>query len=177
MVCCNLRVKPGSRSSGEKCRAENAIGCRPVIFTPSPYTIEYLIRNNATIIVTGSIDLTGTRLPELPRFGMRMELQQPYENLTYYGRGPFENYIDRYSSSFIGRYEDKVDNQFYWYIRPQETGNKTDVRWLALLNSEGEGVKITGLQPIAFSALHFSPEDLDPGLTRKLQHTIDIITA
>ena len=140
-----------------------------------PYTIEYLIRNNASIIVTGSIDLTGTRLPELPRFGMRMELQQPYENLTYYGRGPFENYIDRYSSSFIGRYEDKVDNQFYWYIRPQETGNKTDVRWLALLNSEGEGVKITGLQPIAFSALHFSPEDLDPGLTRKLQHTIDIV--
>ena len=55
--------------------------------------------------------------------------------------GPFENYIDRYSGAFIGRYEDKVDNQFYWYIRPQETGNKTDVRWLALLNSEGEGVK------------------------------------
>ena len=140
-----------------------------------PYTMEYLIRNNGSIIVTGSIDLTGTRLPELPRFGMRMELQQSYENLTYYGRGPLENYIDRYSSSFIGRYEDKVENQFYWYIRPQETGNKTDVRWLALLNSEGEGVKITGLQPIAFSALHFSPEDLDPGLTRKLQHTIDIV--
>lgn len=55
-----------------------------------PYTIEYLIRNNASIIVTGSIDLTGTRLPELPRFGMRMELQQPYENLTYYGRGPLK---------------------------------------------------------------------------------------
>lgn len=140
-----------------------------------PYTIEYLIRNNASIIVTGSIDLTGTRLPELPRFGMRMELQHPYENLTYYGRGPFENYIDRYSSSFIGRYNDKVENQFYWYIRPQETGNKTDVRWLSLLDNEGQGVKITGLQPIAFSALHFSPEDLDPGLTRKMQHTIDIV--
>ena len=141
----------------------------------APYTMEYLIRDNGTIIVTGSIDLTGTKLPELPRFGMRMELHQPYENLVYYGRGPFENYIDRYSSSFIGRYEDKVENQFYWYIRPQETGNKTDVRWLTLLDSEGQGVRITGLQPIAFSALHFSPEDLDPGLTRKLQHTIDIV--
>jgi beta-galactosidase len=140
-----------------------------------PYMMEYLIRDNGTIIVTGSIDLTGTKLPELPRFGMRMELHQPYENLTYYGRGPLENYIDRYSSSFIGRYEDKVENQFYWYIRPQETGNKTDVRWLTLLDSEGQGVRITGLQPIAFSALHFSPEDLDPGLTRKLQHTIDIV--
>ena len=140
-----------------------------------PYMMEYLIRDNGTIIVTGSIDLTGTKLPELPRFGMRMELHQPYENLTYYGRGPFENYIDRYSGAFIGRYEDKVENQFYWYIRPQETGNKTDVRWLTLLDSGGLGVKITGLQPISFSALHFSPEDLDPGLTRKLQHTIDIV--
>ena len=140
-----------------------------------PYMMEYLIRDNGTIIVTGSIDLTGTKLPELPRFGMRMELHQPYENLTYYGRGPLENYIDRYSSSFIGRYENKVENQFYWYIRPQETGNKTDVRWLTLLDSEGQGVRITGLQPVAFSALHFSPEDLDPGLTRKLQHTIDIV--
>ena len=140
-----------------------------------PYTMEYLVRDNGTVIVTGSIDLTGTKLPELPRFGMRMELHQPYENLTYYGRGPFENYIDRYSGAFIGRYEDKVENQFYWYIRPQETGNKTDVRWLTLLDSEGQGVRITGLQPVAFSALHFSPEDLDPGLTRKLQHTIDIV--
>lgn len=140
-----------------------------------PYTMEYLVRDNGTVIVTGSIDLTGTKLPELPRFGMRMELHQPYENLTYYGRGPFENYIDRYSGAFIGRYEDKVENQFYWYIRPQETGNKTDVRWLTLLDSGGLGVKITGLQPISFSALHFSPEDLDPGLTRKLQHTIDIV--
>ncbi len=140
-----------------------------------PYMMEYLICNNGAIVVTGSIDLTGTKLPELPRFGMRMELHQPYENLTYYGRGPLENYIDRYSSSFIGRYEDKVENQFYWYIRPQETGNKTDVRWLTLLDSEGQGVRITGLQPIAFSALHFSPEDLDPGLTRKLHHTIDIV--
>ena len=140
-----------------------------------PYMMEYLICNNGAIVVTGSIDLTGTKLPELPRFGMRMELHQPYENLTYYGRGPLENYIDRYSSSFIGRYEDKVENQFYWYIRPQETGNKTDVRWLSLLDSEGQGVRITGLQPISFSALHFSPEDLDPGLTRKLQHTIDIV--
>lgn len=104
--------------------------------------MEYLICNNGAIVVTGGIDLTGTKLPELPRFGMRMELHQPYENLVYYGRGPFENYIDRYSSSFIGRYEDKVENQFYCYTRPQETGNKTDVRWLSLLDSEGQGVKL-----------------------------------
>ncbi len=140
-----------------------------------PYTMEYLIRDNGSVVVTGSIDLTGTRLPELPRFGMRMELEQLYDNLSYYGRGPSENYIDRCSSSFIGCYDDKVENQFYWYARPQETGNKTDVRWLSLLDDEGAGVRIIGLQPISFSALHFSPEDLDPGLTRKMQHTVDIV--
>ncbi|MBB4042894.1 beta-galactosidase [Bacteroides reticulotermitis] len=140
-----------------------------------PYTMEYLIRDNGSVVITGTIDLTGTRLPELPRFGMRMELLQPYDNLSYYGKGPYENYIDRNSSSFIGCYNDKVENQFYAYIRPQETGNKTEVRWLTLLDKDGSGIRVTGLQPIAFSALHFSPEDLDPGLTRKLQHTIDVI--
>lgn len=140
-----------------------------------PYTMEYLILDNGAIVVTGSMDMTGTRLPELPRFGMRMELYQDYENLEYYGRGPHENYTDRYSSSFIGRYDSSVETQFYWYIRPQETGNKTDVRWLTLTDNKGTGLKITGLQPVAFSALHFSTEDLDPGLTRKMQHTVDIV--
>ncbi len=140
-----------------------------------PYTVEYQICNDGSVVVTGSMDMTGRKLPELPRFGMCMELKNGYENLVYYGRGPQENYIDRCSSTFVGRYEDKVRNQYYEYIRPQETGNKTDVRWLTLCNDNGVGIQITGLQPIAFSALHFAPEDLDPGLTRKMQHSIDVI--
>lgn len=140
-----------------------------------PYMVEYLIRNDGAVVVTGSIDMTGKKLPELPRFGMRMELKRDYEQLAYYGRGPQENYIDRCDNTFVGYYEDRVTNQYYPYIRPQETGNKTDVRWLALLDEEGSGVKITGLQPLSFSALHFSPEDLDPGLTRKMQHQVDVV--
>ena len=140
-----------------------------------PYTMEYQICPDGSVVVTGSIDLTGRKLPELPRFGMRMELKKDYEHLVYYGRGPEENYIDRCSSTFVGRYEDTVSNQFYPYIRPQETGNKTDVRWVSLLDAQGFGLKVTGLQPLAFTALHFTPEDLDPGLTRKLQHTVDVI--
>lgn len=140
-----------------------------------PYTIEYQICPDGAIVVTGSIDMIGRKLPELPRFGMRMELKKDYERLVYYGRGPEENYIDRCSSTFVGRYEDTVSNQFYPYIRPQETGNKTDVRWVSLLDAQGFGLKVTGLQPLAFSALHFTPEDLDPGLTRKMQHTVDVI--
>ena len=140
-----------------------------------PYTMEYQICPDGSVVVTGSIDLTRRKLPELPRFGMRMELKKDYERLVYYGRGPEENYTDRCSSTFVGRYEDTVNNQFYPYIRPQETGNKTDVRWVSLLDAQGFGLKVTGLQPLAFTALHFTPEDLDPGLTRKLQHTVDVI--
>ena len=140
-----------------------------------PYTMEYQICPDGSVVVTGSIDLTRRKLPELPRFGMRMELKKDYERLVYYGRGPEENYTDRCSSTFVGRYEDTVNNQFYPYIRPQETGNKTDVRWVSLLDAQGFRLKVTGLQPLAFTALHFTPEDLDPGLTRKLQHTVDVI--
>lgn len=140
-----------------------------------PYTLEYQIYQDGTIGISSSIDLTGKKLPELPRFGMRMELKTGYEKLAYYGRGPLENYTDRCSYSFIGYYEDTVENQFYPYIRPQETGNKTDVRWLTLSNKDGVSLKVMGCQPIAFSALHVTPEDLDPGLTRKMQHSVDII--
>jgi len=139
-----------------------------------PYVIEYYILNNGAVRITASMDMTGTSLPELPRFGMNMVLQKEYDNLDYYGRGPLENYTDRRSSSFVGCYASKVKDQFYPYIRPQENGNKTDVRWLTLLDTKGIGIRITGIQPIAFSALHSSVEDLDPGLTKKMLHTIDV---
>ena len=112
---------------------------------------------------------------DLQRYVQLTAMKRDYEQLAYYGRGPQENYIDRCDNTFVGYYEDRVANQYYPYIRPQETGNKTDVRWLALLDEEGSGVKITGLQPLSFSALHFSPEDLDPGLTRKMQHQVDVV--
>lgn len=139
-----------------------------------PYTVEYFIRNDASIRVTASMELEGKDLPELPRFGMRMTLQPAYTHLAYYGRGPLENYTDRKDYTFIGLYESSVEKQAYPYIRPQETGNKTDVRWLTLTDKEGTGLQIYGEQPIAFSATHSSVEDLDPGLTRKMLHTVDV---
>lgn len=140
-----------------------------------PYTVEYLIQNDGAIQVTGSMDMTGRNLPELPRFGMRMELPASLSNLSYYGRGPWENYSDRNTASFVGLYNDQVQNQATLsYIRPQENGYKTDVRWLSLTNAEGKGLRIEGLQPICFSALTNKTEDLDPGLTKKQQHPIDV---
>ncbi|WP_207421315.1 glycoside hydrolase family 2 TIM barrel-domain containing protein [Desertivirga brevis] len=140
-----------------------------------PYTTEYLIQNDGSVKVTASIDMTARELPEMPRFGMRMELPSEYSNLSYYGRGPWENYSDRKTSAFIGVYRDDVKNQFTWnYIRPQESGYKTDVRWLSLTNTAGEGITIYGAQPICFSATNVRTEDLDPGLTKKQQHPTDI---
>ncbi len=140
-----------------------------------PYTVEYLIKNDGDVKVTASIDMTGKDLPELPRFGMRLILPGDYENLSYYGRGPWENYSDRKMSAFIGAYEDKVENQFTWtYIRPQESGYKTDVRWLKLTDNQGKGIQIEGEQPIGFSALNVSTEEIDPGRSKDQKHPTEL---
>jgi beta-galactosidase len=119
--------------------------------------------------------MTGRELPELPRFGMRMELPPGFNHLSYYGRGPWENYNDRNTASFVGLYADSVQNQFTWnYIRPQENGYKTDVRWLTLTNNNGAGLMVQGAQPVCFSAINAMAEDLDPGLKKKQQHPADI---
>ncbi len=136
-----------------------------------PYKVKYTINNDASVTVTASMDMGDRELPELPRFGMRMIVDRQFGHLRYYGRGPWENYIDRNYSSEIGIYKDKVDNQyFYEYMRPQESGNKTDVRWLQLLNEKGIGLEISGVQPLGFSATRYSVEELDPGMTKKQIH-------
>lgn len=140
-----------------------------------PYTVTYLIQNDGSIKITAAIDMTGKELPEMPRFGMRLKLNGSYDNLSYYGRGPWENYSDRNTASFVGEYSDKVINQYTRnYIRPQESGYKTDVRWLTLKNDKGQGMKIVGQQPIGFSALNISTEDLDPGKTKAQRHPSDL---
>lgn len=139
------------------------------------YAVDYLIQNNGAIKVTATIDITGKELPELPRFGMRLQLNGAFDNLSYYGRGPWENYSDRNSAAFIGEYSDKVINQYARnFIRPQESGYKTDVRWLTLKNDNGQGLKIEGQQPIGFSALNISTEDLDPGKNKEQRHPTDL---
>lgn len=140
-----------------------------------PYAVEYFIQNDGSIRITASMDMTGRDLPELPRFGMRMQLPGQYDSLRYYGRGPWENYSDRNESAFIGLYNDNVMNQYYkGYIRPQESGYKTDTRWISLTNSSGRGLRIEGVQPLCFSAINYSTEDLDPGMTKKQQHPTDL---
>jgi beta-galactosidase len=103
-----------------------------------------------------------------------MTLPQSYDSFAWYGRGPHENYVDRNLNTFMGIWEGKVADQVFPYYRPQETGNKTDVRWLTLKNEQGEGIRILGAQPLSVSATHNRPEDWDPGVTKKQQHASDI---
>jgi beta-galactosidase len=94
--------------------------------------------------------------------------------LSYYGRGPWENYVDRNTASTIGIYRSSVAEQYVPYIRPQENGNKTDVRWVSLANGSGQGIKVTGAQPLNAKALHYADAAFDPGFTKKQQLTTDI---
>ena len=143
---------------------------------PSYYTQTYTFRADGSLKVEVAWRKDGVWLPELPRFGMRMMLPADYKEFTYYGRGPWENYSDRCESSFLGRYEQSVDEQLFSYVRPQESGNKSDVRWLELMGSEGRGIRIEGLQPLNVSAMPYRAEDLDPGVESKCQmHYSDIV--
>lgn len=140
-----------------------------------PYSIVYTILNNGAIKIDASIQFQNKKLPELPRFGMRLNLPKSYSKIDFYGRGPWENYTDRNTASFIGLYQQKASEQFVSnYIRPQENGYKTDIRWVQFYDEQNFGIKISGLQPICFSALPYTAEDLDPGNTKKQQHPSDL---
>lgn len=139
-----------------------------------PYQISYLIRNDGSIMVKSRIKLENKELPEMLRFGMKMRLLK-YENVWYYGRGPWENYSDRNSASFIGNYKCKVNDLKFDYIRPQENGYRTDVRFAEFTNDSGQGVRFEAVNmPFCFNARYNADEDMDPGLTKKQQHPVDV---
>ena len=106
---------------------------------------------------------------------MRMELPKDFEQIAWYGRGPFENYSDRKTAAFVGQYTSTVTEQYVPYIRPQEYGYKTDTRWVELHNGKSV-IRIDAVgQPVCFSALHHTTEDLDPGITKKQQRISDLV--
>lgn len=143
--------------------------------TSATYSTQYEILKNGAIKVTSSIDLKSKVFPEMPRFGMRMNLPKSYQNIDFYGRGPWENYSDRNTASFLGLYQQKASEQFTAnYIRPQENGYKTDIRWVSFYDEKNNGIIVKGLQPFCFSALPYIAEDLDAGITKKNRHPSDL---
>ncbi|WP_080903334.1 glycoside hydrolase family 2 TIM barrel-domain containing protein [Parabacteroides sp. Marseille-P3160] len=136
--------------------------------------LTYTVNKNGSLTIDYHFTADG-ETPEPMRIGMLLTLPKQLNHFTYYGRGPWENYIDRNKSTLIGIYQSTVEEEAFPYIRPQETGNKTDVRWLTLTDDNGKGIRIEGAQPLSVSATNYRPEDLDPGLTKKQQHHSDLL--
>ena len=135
-------------------------------------TLTYRINKEGAIEVTQSMTTDkNAKVSNMFRFGMRAALNKNLSNIQYYGRGPIENYADRNNSTNIGKYAQTVDEQFYSYIRPQETGTKTDIRWWNQTNKGGNGIQLVGKTPFSASALHYTMESLDDGLEKGQRHS------
>ena len=134
--------------------------------------LSYEINNKGEIKVTQEMMADkSVSVPNMFRFGMQMQMPKNDDQIKYYGRGPFENYSDRKSSSFIGLYQQTVEEQFYPYIRPQENGTKSDVRWWCQTDAGGRGLKFYSDTSFSISALHYSIESLDAASEKQQEHS------
>ena len=127
------------------------------------FVSKYTIYGDGVVKIDNTLNTTEYGA-DLPRIGMRMQLLKEYENMTFLGRGPWENYQDRNNAAFVAIYHSKVKNQYVPYIRPQENGYKTDVRWVALANTYNTGLLVVAnniKKGLGISALHMPNEDFD----------------
>ncbi|WP_343688036.1 glycoside hydrolase family 2 TIM barrel-domain containing protein [Chitinophaga sp.] len=135
-------------------------------------SLTYEISNEGVIKVTQ--DLTAdknAKVADMFRFGMQFQMPKDADRIKYYGRGPGENYADRNNAAQLGVYSQTVDQQFYPYIRPQETGTKTDIRWWNQMTAGGNGLRFTSDTTFSISALHYSIETLDDGSRKHQRHS------
>lgn len=135
-------------------------------------TLTYVIHGNAVLDVTQSLEARGdsTRVPEMLNYGMMMQLPAQYDQVRYYGRGPVENYVDRCESQHVGLYHTSVDAMFYPYIRPQETGTHTGIRYFKVLSPGGGLGVIPRGSLMQASALHYDLDELDEGMEKHQRH-------
>jgi beta-galactosidase len=147
------------------------------------YASSFTIYGSADIIVKNQYSKLSDNIPEIPRMGMQMQLPEEYSNLTWLGRGPHENYIDRKTSAYVGVYVSTAADQYTPYIRPQENGYKTDTRWLTLTDDNGTGILVSGDPLFSFEALNNIHDDFEsPGKISEYRkdaitantHTIDV---
>ena len=159
--------------------------CRTVVATYNIPTVDANLTLTYTLNTTGQLMVSqqlkvnpqAKAKPVLPRFGMTLVMPQAFDHIHYYGRGPIENYWDRHTSTFLGIYDQSVASQYSPYIRPQESGNKTDVRWWSIYNaSAGEGLTFTAPEPLEMASLNYLTSDLDGGPVKeaKQMHSGDL---
>lgn len=114
------------------------------------------------------------KVSNLFRFGLQLVMPASFEKISYYGRGPIENYADRKTCTDLGIYNQTVDEQFYAYIRPQENGTKSDIRWWKQLNEAGSGLMFVAEAPFSASALHYTISSLDSGWEKQQEHSNEV---
>jgi beta-galactosidase len=148
-------------------------------------TLQYsLLKGDAQLVQTFTIDGNGALLvdndfkalkgkhPMMFKIGNHLQLDKAFTGISWYGRGPVENYWDRKAGYFVGQYEGAIANQYYPYVRPQESGNKTDVRWAMITRPDGSGIRIQYDQILLnVSALPYSPEQLFSGPRKQQAHS------
>lgn len=147
----------------------------PSVSAGTKLQLTYEINNRGAVKVNQKLVAEkGAKVSNIFRFGMQMVMPKSFENISYYGRGPVENYIDRKWATELGVYNQTVTDQFYAYIRPQENGNKTDIRWWKQLNEAGRGLQFVAEAPFSASALHYTIESLDSGWEKKQEHSNEV---
>ncbi|GGQ91861.1 glycoside hydrolase family 2 TIM barrel-domain containing protein [Streptomyces pilosus] len=158
------------RVLGDRAVAITVRGTLPTTVA-STYTTRYTVFGNGEIKVDNTLHPGAATLPYLPEVGTLLFLPRRLDRLHYYGRGPEENHWDRNTGTDVGRYTSTVAGQWTPYIRPQENGNKTDVRWAALTDGRGRGLLVSGEPLLEINASHFTPEDLSAGVRHDYQLT------
>ena len=138
--------------------------------------ITYLVfANTGAVKVTEDFKATeGAKVSDMFRFGMLLQMPYSMEKSTYYGRGPVENYSDRKDCMRIAIYNDDADNLYFPYIRPQESGTKSDIRWWKQTDATGLGLQVKSCTPFYASAIHFDTEELDDGDDKEQRHSFDL---
>lgn len=137
--------------------------------------IYQIMPNTGAVKVTENFIATeGEKVSDLFRFGMLMQLPYEMDKSQYYGRGPIENYSDREDCMKIGIYSNDADNQYFPYIRPQESGTKGDIRWWKQTDAAGFGFMVKNCKPFYASALHFDTDELDDGDEKEQRHSFNL---
>ncbi|MEQ9286010.1 MAG: glycoside hydrolase family 2 TIM barrel-domain containing protein [Cyclobacteriaceae bacterium] len=167
--------KPEKKFSKGKVSAVKAVATFDLPDVEGQIEVSYVINSSGEVLVTSNLQSVAGERTQLPRFGVNLVLPQAYDQVEWYGRGPHENYQDRKTSALVGNYTASVADLYFPYIRPQENGYRTEVRWLGFTNDAGYGVGILAQGDLlGFNAHHQYNEDFDEGEVKVNKHTIDV---
>ncbi len=146
----------------------------PVVDAEETITYDVYGSGDVVVGVRFSPGVRAADLPDIPRLGLRLTLPTELDRIAWYGRGPQENYVDRRTGAHVGTWSSTADSLFHPYVRPQETGNRTEARWVAFTDPAGNGLLAVGMPTLDWSALRALAEDLDEGETKRGRHTFDV---